>query len=69
MFGGQTGIPVQVSPSEWEEQPLRGGVTGFDLVVPTHIHDDHRGPFACKEQRRLAANPAARPSDQSDFTL
>jgi hypothetical protein len=33
VFGGQTGIPIQVSPSVWEEKPLRGGVTAFDLDV------------------------------------
>ncbi len=33
VFGGQTGIPLQVSPSKWEDKPLRGAVNGFSLDV------------------------------------
>jgi hypothetical protein len=33
VFGSQTGIPLPVSPDEWEGQPLRGAVSGFSLDV------------------------------------
>ncbi len=33
VFGGQTGIPLQVSPSLWEDRPLRGSVGSFSLDV------------------------------------
>jgi hypothetical protein len=33
VFGGQTGISVQASPSTWEERPLRGNVDAFALDV------------------------------------
>lgn len=33
VFGGQTGIPLRVSPIEFNGKPLRGGVDGFGLDV------------------------------------
>lgn len=33
VFGGQTGIPLLVSPTTFNEKPLRGGVDGFSLDV------------------------------------